>query len=58
MLRSSLRTLSLDTEKLLAASHIAGNRRAEELAIAEFANLAHMAEAMGLGEPPSKSQSE
>ena len=40
MLRSSLRTLGVDSEALLAAAGIAPTRRAEELAVEEFCALA------------------
>jgi 16S rRNA (adenine1518-N6/adenine1519-N6)-dimethyltransferase len=40
MLRSSLKTLGLDSEALLARAGIDGSRRAEELGVADFCRLA------------------
>jgi 16S rRNA (adenine1518-N6/adenine1519-N6)-dimethyltransferase len=48
MLRSSLKTLGLDTERLLSAAGIDGSLRAEQLAIADFAHLARLAADQGL----------
>jgi len=42
MLRSSLKSLGLPVEPLLAAAGIAGTARAEELSVAEFCALARM----------------
>ena len=40
MLRSSLKTLGLDTERLLVAAGLDGSLRAEQLAVADFGRLA------------------
>jgi 16S rRNA (adenine1518-N6/adenine1519-N6)-dimethyltransferase len=40
MLRSSLKTLGLDTERLLVEAGLDGSLRAEQLAVADFGRLA------------------
>jgi 16S rRNA (adenine1518-N6/adenine1519-N6)-dimethyltransferase len=44
MLRSSLRSLNVDTEQLLLSAGLDGSLRAEQLAVADFARLARITE--------------
>ena len=49
MLRSSLKQLVADPEALLAAAGIAGNLRAEDLTVKDFARLALVFERSSAG---------
>jgi 16S rRNA (adenine1518-N6/adenine1519-N6)-dimethyltransferase len=49
MLRQSLRTLIPDPLPLLEAAGVAPELRAEQLDVATFARLAHVAERIGTG---------
>jgi 16S rRNA (adenine1518-N6/adenine1519-N6)-dimethyltransferase len=51
MLRVSLRSLTPEPESLLAAAGIGGERRAEELAVADFARLARVFERLAVRPP-------